>query len=451
MDRYFFILGRNTSLSLAEIFSILKRMGRDHELQDFSSEIAVFLLPTDTFVAQEFIDEAGGVIKIGRIMDETGLDEKEDSFEKIISGENLLSKYFPKNLSKIHFGLSLYNMGGEQKDLLLLDKKMEDVTFMMKQNLGEMGLKAGYVRVKERNLSSVSVAKNRLISHGAEIVMILGGNKLLVGKTAAIQDFAGFGFRDYYRPGKDKKSGIMPPKLARMMINLGSVSRDATLLDPFCGSGTIVTEAITLGYKNIIGSDISDRAIFDTRRNLDFLFNSFKPFRQNFPADKKNTEIIRTGNQPQRMEGKGYERDRFQIKTVQQDARNLSKAVEKNSIDLVVTEPYLGPAIFRKPDQKTIRNIFNQLKPLYLESFRQFYQLLKTGGKIIIVFPAFDLGGKIFHFEILRDIIRTGFKKNELIPGDFGVKLPEYTPRGTIIYGSRWHNVHREIISFSRL
>jgi tRNA G10 N-methylase Trm11 len=59
---------------------------------------------------------------------------------------------------------------------------------------------------------------------------------------------------------------MIPPKLAQVMINLARRDeadfQDKILFDPFCGSGTILMEAYLMGIKNIIGSDLSDRELF---------------------------------------------------------------------------------------------------------------------------------------------------------------------------------------------
>ena len=59
------------------------------------------------------------------------------------------------------------------------------------------------------------------------------------------------------------------PKIARAMVNLTQVKKQQTLLDPFCGTGGILIEAGLLGVK-VIGSDIEQKMIDGSRKNLDF-------------------------------------------------------------------------------------------------------------------------------------------------------------------------------------
>ena len=116
-------------------------------------------------------------------------------------------------------------------------------------------------------LTSVQVDKNKLIEKGGELLLIVGQGALRIAKTVAVQAYEDFSARDFGRPAHDAKSGMLPPKLARMMVNLSGAPKDEPLLDAFCGSGTILTEAADLGYRQLVGSDISEKAVADTKTN----------------------------------------------------------------------------------------------------------------------------------------------------------------------------------------
>jgi tRNA (guanine10-N2)-dimethyltransferase len=59
----------------------------------------------------------------------------------------------------------------------------------------------------------------------------------------------------------------LDPILARAMINLSEVSASKILMDPFCGSGSILMEAALMGFK-AIGSDINLKLIKGAILNL---------------------------------------------------------------------------------------------------------------------------------------------------------------------------------------
>ena len=47
------------------------------------------------------------------------------------------------------------------------------------------------------------------------------------------------------------------------------------MLDPFCGVGTTLIEASLLGFDQMIGSDIDEKAVADTEKNLNWLSREF--------------------------------------------------------------------------------------------------------------------------------------------------------------------------------
>lgn len=420
MGQYFFVLGRNPTLSAVELLSVISRLDSKLTIKYLSEEVLVISvnIDLDTYSLMSIL---GGTVKMGVIIKEIDWESNESEFENILSSDFLRSYLIKNSNKKVHFGLSLYNAGNaflytKLKNIL----KESHVT--IKDNLKASGIKSGFVQIKDTKLSSVSVVRNELITHGFEMVFITAEDKLLVGKTLQVQEFAQFSLRDYQRPAKNKRSGIMPPKLARMMLNTAESGRKVTLLDPFCGSGTILQEALLLDFRNVIGTDISPKAISDSQKNLDFIVKFY-------PQYKKQRENII-------------------LKTV--DVRELSQVFPSQSVDVIVTEPFLGPPLFQRPTGATVRNIFANLKELYLSAFAQFSKILKNEGRILIIFPAFEDGNQISYLEILKDINKMGWRQLKFIP-EFIQQLPtaKFTSRNSILYGSSNQFVLREILLFT--
>lgn len=61
----------------------------------------------------------------------------------------------------------------------------------------------------------------------------------------------------------------MKPKIARLMVNLSQIRKGEKLLDPFCGSGSILIEAGLMGI-NVYGSDIDERMVNGCKENLKY-------------------------------------------------------------------------------------------------------------------------------------------------------------------------------------
>ena len=407
---YAFILGTNHSLCKAEILTILKN--RDISIIEASSETLILDLKEE-IDARELINKLGSTAKIVRILDKP--------VESISELRIMNNESWGKGTDKfILFGVSVYNAGGKFKELNNLWYQAPKIANQIKDLLP----KAGIIPLRERKLSTVSVDKNKLLTEGFELCLFSGKKETYFGKTLAVQDYEGYSKRDFGRPGRDSHSGMLPPKLAKMMINFSGIIVSSTILDPFCGSGTILQEAVLLGYKNIIGSDFSNKAVSDTQTNLDWLF-------KNFPKLSKND---------------------FKINIFQTDVSVLSSKITPQYIDAIVTEPYLGPGNINRLPFPQLEKEINKIETLYLSFFREAKKVLKTQGKIVIVLPVFKTGKTFKYLNILKEIEKIGFVQENFLPAEFekdkGLLSLELTDRNSILYYRPDQFVLREVFIF---
>ena len=433
--KYFFVLGINPTLSLAELAAVFNH----GELALAQKNIAI--LETDQKIEANIIKKIGGTIKFGRIFSELNSTDTAD----ILGAAEVFAKP-EKSRAKFYFGISFYGKAkiypvksspAGAKQFHGVNLKVLGMEF--KKLLKQSGIPSRWVVSREATLSSVVVEQNKLTTdRGAEIVIIQFDKKLLLGKTLAVQPFKELSFRDYGRPGRDNYSGMLPPKLAQIMINLATIppltkgvggilqsNDNATILDPFCGSGTILTEAALMDHRHLIGSDISAQAIQNAKKNIDWL-------KSNFQLSTFNFQLFHS------------------------DATQVSKHLPSNSVDAIITEPYLGPQRGRIDYKKTI----SELEKLYSESLREFKKILKPNGRIVIIWPVFqkkplslrgsasdrsnlanaDIAGtlnpNLDNFKIINPI-------PENLRHDKRIKL---TDRNTIIYGREGQKVWREIV-----
>ncbi len=382
--RFWFVLGRESLIAAAEIDAVLSFNKYDYSTQIL--KVNADCEPT------KLINRLGGTIKIGREMIS---DVKEKELEDIIINEL-------KTVSgKINFGLSFYGA---------VDTNLNDVKTLglrIKKVLKNEKYSIRYVENKEPALSSVTVEKNGLTGRGREFLIQKNPNNTFsIAKTEAVQPFEQFSARDFGRPGRDDLSGMLPPKLAMIMINLAQAPLNSILLDPFCGSGTILSEALLLGYKNLIGSDISEKAVQDTKTNIDWIATKFK---RELPSNK----IFKS------------------------EVAELSKKLHSNSIDAVVAEPLLGKPLRGQETKQELANQAKQLKDLYLEAFKQFHQILKTKGKIVFIVPRFKYANEWITIDCANEIEKIGFKA-----------LPFFENQLRLVYSRPNQRVAREIWRF---
>jgi len=206
------------------------------------------------------------------------------------------------------------------------------------------------------------------LENGGEFVLIALPDKIVVGQTRMVQDFKAWSNRDYGRPARDAKSGMLPPKLARMMINLtGSVmdKKFCPLLDPFCGSGTVLMEAALMGWPKITGGDISEKAIENTRNNLNWL--------------QKNAEVNTT-----------------QIQLINRPIETLGEEL-KEKFNTIVAETFLGPPLTGHESPEKIRSIFSDLEKRTRSALLALAKLLDKNGTAILALPVFRINEKILY------------------------------------------------------
>ncbi len=387
--KYFFIPGTNPTISLSELLAIFKNGQYSLIYGD------IFVLESEVALDPGIIKKLGGTVKFGEIRVEKAAPAALlNKLKSLVEPEKLEE-------GKFNFGLSYYG----KKKLRTMELGME-----IKKHLRARGVSCRWVTSKERVLSSVVVEQNKLLpaKGGLELVILEDGDNCSIGITLAVQPFKELSARDYGRPARDDYSGMLPPKLAQIMINLsrrskGSEAADAVILDPFCGSGTILTEAALMGYERLIGSDISKKAIEDSKKNFDWI---------------KERSRLKTDCRFKNL-----------------SATELSRFIKPNSIDAIVTEPYLGP----QRGKVEIKKIVRDLDKLYSDSLREFKKVLKATGRIVMIWPVFTNGPQFLNPEL------HGLKIVRPFPNNFKDKI-QLTGRNTMIYGREGQKVWREIV-----
>lgn len=386
MKKYFFVLGSNNDLSLAEIKALFPNNAWHKYgtvvISEFQAELE----------AVNLINSLGGIIKIGEIVNEFSLANRR-ALSDGVKDEIILSAKKNEAEGKFNFGFSFYEDNRIPGDFFKLG-------LAVKKDLKSIGISSRMVTSREKILSSVVVEQNNLISKGVELCLITDKKGVFVGKTLAVQPFKALSHRDFGRPQRDDHSGMIPPKLAQIMINLAR--RDdkdydkKIILDPFCGSGTILTEAYLMNFKKIIGSDLSDKAVSDSIKNIDW--------------------IIDWANK-----GGGQEKEKNIFEVFQFDVLNLDDKIEKNYIDYIVCEPYLGP----QRGYKKFDEVVSELNELYSKAISVFYKILKAKGRVVMIWPQFRAEGKLW-------------KINPAV-GDFKIS-------SSVVYGRDEQKVWREIV-----
>jgi tRNA G10 N-methylase Trm11 len=193
-----------------------------------------------------------------------------------------------------------------------------------------------------------------LVETKAEVLFCIGKVQTWVAATTAVHNPFEFQKRDIGKPNQ-RKIFAMSPRLARIMINLASCTSGKLLLDPFCGVGSILQEALLTGAK-VVGVDINPWCVEATKENLDWL-------------------------------KKEYGLEEAEYRVLQGDVHRLALKIGQEEVDCVVTEPDLGPALRHVPTTPYAVKIIEKLEPLYCSLVEEAYKVLRRGGRLVLVTP----------------------------------------------------------------
>ena len=360
MKQYLFVLGRTPKLALVELQNLVT---------------SPILIRPDIALGHTDMDPVslmqvlGGTVKVCEVV-YTGLMPTVEDLDAILTIE--------VKENKLVFGISTY---GE------MEAFTSKALFSLKEVFVERGVHTRFIESKhDAPLSSVVISKQKI----TELVIVEGKDDWYVGITRSVQDFEQWNERDYARPFQDAKHGMLPPKVARMIVNIAkevvSTSykdvHDPILLDPFCGAGTVLVEALTVGWR-VIGADISEHAIERTRKNLSWARAH-------------------------------YGLQNAVISLHQHDATHISDVV-KDPVHAIVTEPYMGntnaSSFGNVIERGKAKNIIKGLEKLYIGCLREWAKILAKGGVIVMALPQYTIGKDILFVKKLL----TGVKSSGIL------------------------------------
>ncbi|MFC1640753.1 TRM11 family SAM-dependent methyltransferase [Patescibacteria group bacterium] len=390
MLKTFFQLGQNQALSLAEVIQVIPDKVEFDTNMAFS-ENASNSLKTDLF---------GGIIRIGSII-------KEDVTISSIPED--ISSYAKTSDTKYIFGLSVLN-----NSKLVSSQELVKVGISAKKLLRKDGARVRYVNTERDKieLSAGSVIKNKLFSKGNEFVVVARGGQLHLGITTSIQDVDDYARRDEERPCRDPKLGMLPVKIARIMINLSGADQEQKLLDPFCGLGTILQEGLSKGLK-VYGSDIQEAVIRKAEKNLKWFAESFDPPSSSYYLKKANAIEV--------------------------------NSAWKNGIDTIVTEGFLGRSFRISPTDAEVSKEFTRLEKIYIPFLKSArLGLMKPNARIVIAWPYYPKNNENQYAPWLDTVRDLGYNQLDIL--ESYRNIPGYNmSRKSFLYARKKAFVGREI------
>lgn len=359
--KYLYQLGRQApDLALAELTVLLHR-NQGKYLEKISTELGIIEL--DDNRAATLFSESGGLIRLAKYVGPSSPQTCQ------IDCLNHLSK------SKAQFFAITSLDGTSNLDLNLPSLKKELLRSGTKMNF------------KEASITGTAVLQQKNI---VELVLVSYQKELSLWQTLAATDPSDWALRDVGKPVRERVRGMLAPKLARMLINIGLGHNDpdkVVILDPFVGTGTILMEALMLGSPLVLGSDYDEKAIVGSEKNINWLQESYQ------------------------LAGK-YELKPLAVHQLRIDTFSVRP-------HLIVTEPFLGRL---NPSPKAIPGIIRGLEKLYKGTLKRFSEVLSPGGTVVMLLPKFGDNPSDTVKETWKNLRQPPW---EWVAGPFNISRPD--------------------------
>jgi len=252
---YIAILGRQPALGMAE----LEHLYGATNTHWFSDQTAT--VKTDNLS----IERLGGTQKAGQVVIELPADDWHRVSQKIVQAYVQAWSGFE---GKITLGISVYGFNIDGREV-------QKTGIILKQKLKKNNVSMRLIPNTEAILNTATAHHNKLglSNNKVELIVVRGGNgRVIVAESTGAQNITALAKRDQERPKRDAFVGMLPPKLAQMMLNM-SLTIDSPalrILDPFCGTGVILQEA-ALMHHAVYGTDLSEKMVKYSQANLEWL------------------------------------------------------------------------------------------------------------------------------------------------------------------------------------
>lgn len=271
----------------------------------------------------------GGTISIGEVLAEG-------------TGKKIFSELDKKNL---------FETTGNKLNYIIhnFDGNIDDVSSYLKKRFKEEKLKATEKKptgnIKLQSGEIIKKTNSKLIN---EEYFVFGNN---FGRIVESSDYEKIEERDMKKPVRRNELSISP-RLAKILVNLSEVREYEVLLDPFCGIGTVLQEALLQNIK-VIGIDKDRDAVNNARKNLQW-----------FGFDASNYQLM--------------SEDSSKIKT--------------RKVSAIATEPELGELQRGTPSEEKAKQIITNFENLIIKVLRNLKENVK--GRIVFTSPLILTGRK---------------------------------------------------------
>lgn len=361
---YIAILGRQPSLGMAE----LERAYGPDNTKWFSDQSA-------TVTATDFpLSRLGGTQKAGRIVIQLSSGDWRKTSMKIVQAYKEAWSGFD---GKLTLGISAYGFD-------VSPREVQKTGIILKQKLKTAGVSLRLLPNAETALNTAASHHNKLglSNNKIELIVVRARNgKVIVAESIGAQNITAYTKRDQGRPKRDAFVGMLPPKLAQIMINLAApannIEINGRLLDPFCGTGVILQEGALMGY-SVYGTDLADKMIDYSKANLEWL------------AESHHANVDMLLHQDDAVEAKWQQ-----------------------PIGAVACESYLGQPFSAPPSPAKLDQVRKNCDHIISGFLKNIAAQIPAGTPLCVGIPAWrDTSGRFTHLPLIGKLEQLGFTRH---------------------------------------
>ena len=416
---YLALLGRQPEISIAELAAVFGADCVNRISQQFA----------EVQTSQFDITTLGGTVKCAEII--TELPASRTDKASLLAASRFITQHYHAEWAhsphKITLGLSAYSLAVAARDV-------QKTGLILKSSLKKSGTSLRLIPNDQPALSTATAHNNKLGSspHKVELLLVkTTDRRLIIAESRGVQNITAYTRRDRHRPKRDAFVGMLPPKLAQIMLNLamgaesltgqksctgripaissksnasGNAVRRTTdlserlesdpltevgrrhplILDPFCGTGTVLQEALLAGY-DVVGTDLSQKMVDYTTENLSWLQSTFTA----------------PGN----------------VIDIHQADATTHHWPNSENLTAVVCETYLGQPFSAPPAPQKLAEVVGNCNHIITNFLTNLRPQLAPNTPLCIAVPAwYDASGRAAHLPLIKNLQQLGYRQLNRTP-----------------------------------
>jgi SAM-dependent methyltransferase len=410
MTQSLLVLGRQPELGIAEADSLF---GAD-KITPLGTQFVLL----DARVQDVPFSRIGGSTRVAKLL--TYLPYTD--WDKV---EKYLVEELPKHTcclpeGKIRLGLSVYNLS-------VNIRRLNATGLTLKKAVKADGRSVRVVPNKEHELNTAQVLHNQLTGPmGMELLLIRDGERTVLAQTTAVQDIEAYAARDQARPARDARVGMLPPKLAQIIINLSNPSANGLVLDPFCGTGVVLQEALLMGF-HTHGADLDPRMVEYTSKNVMDWLGTVHPEIYDL---SRGVELGDATNAT-------WTTSKF-------ITDKTGDVIDAQRVPLTFTniacETYLGRPFSSEPSPEVLAEVMRDVDTIHRKFLQNVARQTKSGFRMCIAVPAWNTRNGFKHLKTLDSLEELGYNRVSFV----------HTHTRDLIYYRENQVVGRELVTLIR-